>query len=283
MNKNMATSRAVTRVILYLIVVILSLVFLIPMISVIMNSFKSDTQIQMDMTSVRAFLPNGKLTLDNYSKIFVRMDFFKFFWNSTVSSVVSVIGSTIFSAMAGYAVGMLEFKGRNFLQTIMIGMIIVPGEAVCINQMMVINQMGLINNMWALILPFLASPLFVFLYIQHFKGLPKDLMQAAVIDGSSYFGIFWKIMLPLSHPVTATVAILGFIWRWNDLIWPVLVTRDESIRTLPLAMQMLYTQNYTYWGQIFAFAVMMTLPVLIIFIIFQKQFVQSLAMTGIKG
>lgn len=278
------SGKKITRnIVLYAIAIILILIFILPMITVIVNSLKTDTQIEMDKTSYLALIPYGQLSLKNYIKVFTGMDFFKYFWNSMISAIIPVIGGTIFSAMAGYAIGMLEFRGRKFLQTIMIAMLIIPGEAVCINQMMIVTKMGMINSLWALVLPFLSSPLFVFLYFQHFKGMPKALLQAAVIDGESYFGAFFRIMLPLSRPVTATVAILGFMWRWNDLIWPVLVTRDDTIRTLPIAMQMLYTQNITYWGQIFAFAVLMTLPILVIFLIFQKQFVQSLAMTGIKG
>lgn len=113
--------------------------------------------------------------------------------------------------------------------------------------------------------------------------MPRELLEAAIVDGETYNGIFWKIMLPLSKPVISTVAIMGFIRSWGDLLWPTLVTRDETYRTLPLALRALSTDVYIFWGQIFAFASLMTLPVLIIFILFQKQFIQSLAMTGIKG
>ena len=112
---------------------------------------------------------------------------------------------------------------------------------------------------------------------------PEELVEAAVVDGEKYSGVFWKIMMPLSKPIVATVAIMGFIRIWGDVLWPTLVTRDETWRTLPLALRALSTDVYVFWGQIFAFSSLMTLPVLILFLMFQKQFIQSLTMTGIKG
>ena len=110
-----------------------------------------------------------------------------------------------------------------------------------------------------------------------------ELVVAAVVDGESYGGVFWKLMLPLSKPVLATVTIMGFIRSWGDLVWPTLVTRDETWRTLPLALRALSTDVYIYWGQIFAFSSLMTLPVLILFLVFQKQFIASVTSSGIKG
>ena len=113
--------------------------------------------------------------------------------------------------------------------------------------------------------------------------MPKELVEAAIVDGETYGGVFWKIMLPLSKPVLATVTIMGFIRSWGDLLWPTLVTRDETWRTLPLALRALSTDVYIYWGQIFAFSSLMTLPVLILFLVFQKQFIASVTSSGIKG
>ena len=110
-----------------------------------------------------------------------------------------------------------------------------------------------------------------------------ELMEAAIVDGESYGGIFWKIMLPRSKPICATVTIMAYIRSWGDLLWPTLVTRDETYRTLPLALRALSSDVYIFWGQIFAFATLMTIPVFLIFLLFQKQFIQSLTMSGIKG
>ena len=139
------------------------------------------------------------------------------------------------------------------------------------------------NTIWGLAIPSAGYPMFIFLFYNHFKGMPMELVEAAVVDGEKYSGVFWKIMMPLSKPIVATVAIMGFIRIWGDVLWPTLVTRDETWRTLPLALRALSTDVYVFWGQIFAFSSLMTLPVLILFLMFQKQFIQSLTMTGIKG
>ena len=165
----------------------------------------------------------------------------------------------------------------------MIALSVIPTEAVIINRFLVANELGILNSYIGLAIPTVAYPMFMFLYYNHFKGMPKELMEAAIVDGDSYAGIFWHIMFPLSKPIIATVAIMGFIRSWGDLLWPTLVTRDETYRTLPLALRALSTDVYIFWGQIFAFATLMTIPVFVIFLLFQKQFIQSLAMSGIKG
>ena len=167
--------------------------------------------------------------------------------------------------------------------SLMISLTIIPTEAVVINRFLVAVNMGVVNTVWALALPNLAIPMYVYLFYQHFRGMPKDLVEAAIIDGESYTGIFFKIMTPLSKPIYATVAIMSFIRAWGDLLWPTLVVRDNTWMTLPQKLRSLNDNVYTYWGQIFAFSAMVTLPILIVFLVFQKQFVQSVAMSGIKG
>lgn len=167
--------------------------------------------------------------------------------------------------------------------SLVIALSIIPTEAVIINRFMVANRLHMLNCYAGLALPTIGYPMYIFLYYNHFKGMPMELMEAAIVDGESYGGIFWKIMLPLSKPICATVTIMAFIRSWGDLLWPTLVTRDETYRTLPLALRALSSDVYIFWGQIFAFATLMTIPVFLIFLLFQKQFIQSLTMSGIKG
>jgi multiple sugar transport system permease protein len=185
--------------------------------------------------------------------------------------------------MLGFSLGLLEFKGKRVILVVLIALMIVPSEAVIINRMMVAFYLGMLNTMVVLVIPAIAYPMYVFLFYTHFRGMPKDLMQAAVIDGASYFRIFWQIMLPLSKPAIATVAIMTFLRRWGELLWPTLVTRDDTYRTLPQALRSLFTSNYVLWGEVFAYGAMVTIPTIIIFLIFQKPFVQSIASSGIKG
>lgn len=272
------------RALLYLALALVSATCVGPILYLFVAALKPTAQIIRDMSSILAFVPYGELSLANFDYILNGTSFWLFFRNSVLSSLLAMSLSVLVCGMMGYALGMLRFRGRATLVNLVIAMLIVPAEAVIINQMLVVNALGLINKLLALVLPFLANPLFIFLFYQHFRDMPQDLAQAAVIDGAGYQGIFWRIMLPLSKPVISTVAIFSFLWRWGDLTWPVMVTRNDSIRTLPLAMQTFYGSNgLTAWGNIFALGVLMTLPVLIVFILFQRQFIQSVASAGIKG
>lgn len=277
------SKRTAVSALFYGIYVAVAIIFIAPLIFLFVSSFKEETQLVSDMATLRAFLPYGNMTLDNYVQVFEKLNFLHYFRNSALNTMIQVFIGMFVNAMMGYALGMLEFKGKNLLVSLMIALTIIPTEAVIINRFMVTFNLGLINTIWALAIPNLATPMYVFLFYQHYRGMPKELLEAAVIDGESYTGIFFKIMTPLSKPIYATVAIMSFIRAWGDLLWPTLVTRDNTWRTLPQALRGLSDSVYTFWGQIFAFSAMITLPILIIFLVFQKQFVQSVASTGVKG
>lgn len=284
MRTAMSKRRKVTwTALLYLVYTIVAFFFIAPIVYLFVSAFKNDTQIVTDMSTVRAFLPVGELSLNNFAEIIRKVHFFKFFKNSVVVAVIDTALCTIINAMVGYACGMLCFKGRKVLISLILSLSIIPTEAIIINRFIVTNEIGLLNSYLGLALPSVAYPMYMYLYYNHFRGMPKELMEAAIVDGAGYGGIFWKIMLPLSKPILSTVAIMAFIRAWGDLLWPTLVTRDETYRTLPLALRALSNDVYIYWGQIFAFSSLMVLPILILFLFFQKQFVSSLTTSGIKG
>ena len=269
--------------IFYVIYIAVAIVFIAPLIFLFVSAFKEETQLVSDMATIRAFIPYGNLTMDNYRQVFEKLDFLHYFRNSTLNAFIQVFFGMFINGMMGYALGMLDFKGKNLLVSLMIALTIIPTEAVIINRFMVTFNLGIINTIWALAVPNLATPMYVFLFYQHFRGMPRELVEAAVIDGEGYVGIFFKIMTPLSKPIYSTVAIMSFIRAWGDLLWPTLVTRDNTWRTLPQALRGLNDSVYTFWGQIFAFSALITLPILIVFLVFQKQFVQSVASSGVKG
>ena len=277
------TRKNVVNALFYVLYAAIAVVFLAPLVFLFVSSVKEETQLVSDMATYRAFVPYGNLTLENYVAVFEKLDFLHYFRNSALMAIMQVVIGRFVNGMMGYARGMLEFRGRGFLVSLMIALTIIPTEAVIINRFLVAFNLGMINTIWALVVPNIATPMYVFLFYQHFRGMPKDLLEAAIIDGESYTGVFFKIMTPLSKPIYATVAIMSFIRAWGDLLWPTLVTRDNTWRTLPQALRGLNDSVYTFWGQIFAFSAMITPPILLIFLVFQKQFVQSVAMTGIKG
>jgi multiple sugar transport system permease protein len=162
-------------------------------------------------------------------------------------------------------------------------LIIIPTESIVIPLLLMVNRIGWLDSYQVQIVPFIADAFSIFLFYQFFIGLPKSLDEAATIDGASPFQVYWRLIIPLSKPVFATVAILQYLVRWGDFLWPLMVTRGYEYRPLPVAIQQFFSQDPKVWGDIFAFASMITIPSLVIFLLFQKWFVQSVASSGTKG
>jgi len=268
----------------YSLLILIALFFLFPIVFMFVNSIKNnETQIIRDMSSIAAFIPHGDLGLKNYFDVFKQMPFGRFMFNS-----VFIVSSTVFiglllNSMIAYALARLRFKGRGFILSFIIALIIIPTEVVVIPLLLMVNRIGWLDSYQVQIVPFIVDAFSIFLFYQFFIGLPKSLDEAAKIDGANPFQVYWKIIVPLSKPVFATVAILQFLFRWGDFLWPLMVTRGYEYRPLPVAIQQFFSQDPKVWGDIFAFASMVTIPSLIIFLLFQKWFLRSVASSGIKG
>jgi multiple sugar transport system permease protein len=268
----------------YLVMIALAFFFLFPIIFMLVSSVKAnESQIVRDMSRLTAFVPYGELGLQNYRDVFDQMPFDRFIFNSVFIVSTTVLGGLVVNSMIAYALARLHFRGRQFILALIIALIIIPLEAVVIPLLLMVNQFGWLDSYHVQIIPFIADAFSIFLFYQFFIGLPRDLDEAALVDGASPFRIYWNIILPLSRPVFATVAILQFLTRWGDFLWPLMVTRGFEYRPLPVAIQQFFSQDPKVWGDIFAFASMITIPVLIVFLLFQKWFVQSVATSGIKG
>jgi multiple sugar transport system permease protein len=257
----------------------------------LVSSFKNnETQVLIDMSTLYAFVPRGELGLQNYADVFAQLDFGQLMFNSVLIVGVTVFGGLVVNSMMAYALARLRFKGRNLLLGVVVALIIIPFEAVAVPLLLVVNRLpwlggatSWLDTYHVQIIPFIADAFSIFLFYQFFISLPKDLEEAAFVDGAGVFRIFWSIVLPLSRPVFATVAILQFITHWGDFLWPLMVTRGPDVRPLMIGMQQFFGLDPKIWGDTMAFASMITIPVLIIFLLFQKWFVQSVASTGIKG
>lgn len=268
----------------YLLMALLGIFFLFPIVFMLVSSFKNnETQVLRDMSTLYAFVPRGETGLQNYYDVFDQMPFERFMFNSVFIVGLMVLFGLMVNSLIAYALARLKFKGRALLLGVIIALIIIPLEAVAVPLLLLTNRFGWLDSYHVQIIPFIADALSIFLFYQFFIGLPKELEEAAVVDGASLFRIYWNIILPLSRPVFATVAILQFLTHWGDFLWPLMVTRGEEYRPLPVAMQQFFSQDPKVWGDIMAFAAMITIPVLIIFLLFQKWFVQSVATTGVKG
>lgn len=268
----------------YVVMILLAAFFLFPIVFMLVSSLKAnESQIIRDMSKLAAFIPYGELGLRNYRDVFAQMPFARFMFNSVFVVGSTVIGGLIVNSMIAYALARLRFRGRQLILTLIIALIIIPFEAVAVPLLLMVNRFGWLDSYHVQIIPFIADPFSIFLFYQFFVGLPRDLDEAALVDGASLFRIYWNIILPLSRPVFATVAILQFLANWGKFLWPLMVTRGFEYRPLPVAIQQFFSQDPKVWGDIFAFASMITVPVLIVFLLFQKWFVQSVATSGIKG
>jgi multiple sugar transport system permease protein len=268
----------------YLVMILLAFFFLFPIIFMLVSAMKSnESQIIRDMSRLAAFIPYGELGLKNYRDVFDQMHFWRFMFNSVFVVCSTVLVGLVVNSMMAYALARLHFRGRQFILTLIVALIIIPFEAVAIPLLLMVNRFGWLDSYHVQIIPFIADPFSIFLFYQFFISLPKDLDEAALVDGASPLRIYWNIILPLSRPVFATVAILQFLANWGKFLWPLMVTRGEEFRPLPVAIQQFFSQDPKVWGDIFAFASMITIPVLIVFLLFQKWFVQSVATSGIKG
>jgi len=187
------------------------------------------------------------------------------------------------SSVKNNALARLHFKGQKLIVSVIVALMIIPIESVVIPMLLMVNQLNWIDSYQVQIFPFIAEPFFIFLFYQFFIGIPHDFDEAAVVDGASPSMIYSRIIVPLSRPVFASVLILQSMFRWNEFLWPLMVTRGEKFRPLTVAMQQFFSQDPKLWGDIFAFASMVTLPLLILFLFFQKWFIQSVASSGIKG
>ena len=280
-----------SRLLNYTGMTILGLFFMFPIVFMLVTSFKpNETQVLRDVSGLTAFVPYGELGLQNYRDVFARAPFGRYMFNSVFIVGIMVTLGLLFNSMAAYALARMRWRFRGLMLSIIIALIIIPFEAVAVPMLQLVNNLPWfggkttwLDSYHVQIIPFIADAFSIFLFYQFFIGLPKDLEEAALVDGAGRFRIYWNIIVPLSRPVFATVAILQFLAHWGDYLWPLMVTRGETYRPLMVGMQQFFGQQPRLWGDIMAFASMITIPVLIVFLLFQKWFVQSVATTGVKG
>ena len=222
--------------------------------------------------------------MDNYERLFQRLDFPRFFWNSTVIAVMITVANLLFCSMVGYALAKLKFAGRELILVLVLATLLVPGSVIIAPLFVLMSRMNLVDTYWAVILPAAAGPLGVFLMRQFMMSIPDELLEAARVDGASEFYIFRRIVLPLSASALAALGILTFLPSWNALLWPLIVLTSEENYTLPVALAIFARGQFQAdYGLLMAGAVVLVLPVIIVFLFLQKRFTQSVAMTGLKG
>lgn len=221
-------------------------------------------------------------TLANYFEVWDDK-FGRWLFNSAFITAIQTICNVFFSALAGFAFARLRFPGRQLLFSILIASLMIPGIILLVPKFIILNEVNLINSYPGLILPGLVGVVNIFLMKQFFETIPKDLEEAALIDGCSYFRMFWQIFIPISKPALAAVAIYTFQGSWNEFLWPVIVSTTSDMFTLPVGMAFLKNEFTVNWPVMMAGTILISLPTLAIFLFFQKYFVQGVASAGLKG
>ena len=243
-----------------------------------LSSFKTQRELAQRPPSP---LP-GSFAPDNYTQALSEFSFGQYFMNSVVVTVAATALTLLINSMAAYALSKYNFRGRDTLFLITLSTIMIPIQVILLPVYQVVANLGMVNSYWGLIIPPAATPTGVFLLRQYMLSIPDELIEAARIDGAGEFRIFRKIIIPLSLPALAVLAIFSVIWRWNDFLWPLIVAQRESLYTLPVALAQFNSQLVVPFNLVLAMSVLSILPVIIIFLLLQRQIVTGVAQTGLK-
>ncbi|MDN3017535.1 carbohydrate ABC transporter permease [Paenibacillus sp. BSR1-1] len=259
--------------------ILLGLVFLIPFYYLISNSLKPFAEILSNTSA----LPKV-LMLDNYINAFEKLDYLRVFTNSLIITVISNVVLVIFCSMAAYMLVRTKRKISNVIFMTFVAAMIIPFQSIMIPLIKTAGNLGMLNTIWGLVIMYLGfgSGMTIFLYHGFIKGIPVELEEAAIIDGCSRFGVFWRIVFPLLKPITVTIIILNSLWIWNDYLLPSLVLQDPGLRTIPLATFFFFGQYTKQWDLALAALVLGIIPLLIFFFSMQKHIIKGITSGSIK-
>lgn len=262
-----------------IVFIILAAAMLIPVIWLLFGAFKPDTEI---ISYPPTFFPHN-FTLKNFTKCMQRIDIIQYIKNSIIFSVGATLPALLVNSMAGYAFARYEFKGKDVIFVIFLATMMIPFQVIMIPEFLEIHMFGMYDNYWGLIVPKIASAYWIFMMRSAFAGLPKELEEAARIDGLNEFGIYTRIMIPLIKPALVTMIILCINGNWNDLLWPLIMTSSSKMRTLANGLAMFVGVRTIEYGAAFAGAAISLVPMLVMYIFGQKYFVEGQATSGLKG
>jgi multiple sugar transport system permease protein len=276
--------------------VVLGMFFAFPIVFMLVSSLKPDEQIFADMNSLKAFLPVGDLSLDNYRTTLDTVPALRFLLNSIVVSAVTVVLGLFINSLAAFGLSRLQWKGRRVVLSLIIATLVVPFETFALPLLWWVNHLpwlttegfailwteGWLDTYRVQILPFVANAFSIYLFYSYFQSIPKELDEAARVDGAGWFRIYRSIVMPLSGPAIASVSILTFLPAWNSFLWPLMVVQTEELRPVMLGVSYFFQLDVA-WGPMMAYSSLITLPVLMLFLAFQRSFIGSIASSGVKG
>lgn len=272
--------------------IVLAAIFIFPIIFMFMSSLKPTEQLLRDSASFRAFLPVGDISIDNYRAMGERAPVWRFMFNSLLVTTVTVAIGLLVNSLIGFAIAVMRWSGKELVLAVVIATFIVPFETIAVPLLLIVSRLpsigaeGLttswINTYHVQIIPWIAQALIIFLFVSFFKDLPYELVEAARMDGASWWQVYARVYVPISGPVFSTAAILMIIPMWNQYLWPLMTVQSEEYRTIMIGLQY-FQQLNVEWGEMMAFLSFTTIPVLIFFLAMQRTYIESIAASGIKG
>jgi len=279
-------------VLLYFVLIVLALIFIFPIIFMLMSSLKPELQLLRDSGSFRAFLPVGDISLDNYRAAIDRAPVARFIFNSVLVTSITVILGLFVNSFAGFAIAIPRWRGKGIVLGLVIAVLILPFETIAVPLLLMVSRLpniglegitqGWLNTFHVQIIPFIVHPFSIFLFAQFFSELPYALVEAAKIDGASWWQIYRRVIVPISGPIFATAAILTVLPMWNQYLWPLMTVQSEEFRPVMVGLQYYFQQDIA-WNEVMAFLSLITIPVLILFLALQRTYIESIAESGIKG
>jgi len=265
-------------ILLFAALLIGSLLMFMPYLWMVLTSFKSNSEI---LRSANHLLPQQP-TLSGYRKVLQEVPFFRWFVNSLSTSVIVTVGAMFSSALAGYIFAKFRFRGKRLLFVTILATMMVPFQIVMVPTYIIVSKLNLVNDLSAIVIPYMVSAFGIFLAKQFIEAIPNELIEAARMDGASEFRTFWSLVIPQIRPALSALAIFSFMAAWNNYLWPLIILNEESKMTVPLALVFFNGQNVVNYNVVMSAAVLIMIPVVVVFLVFQKQFIKGLTLTGFK-
>lgn len=267
---------------LTVIVAVIGFISLFPLLALMVSSFRP--AVELIRNGITLNIDASSFTLENYEFLFTQAaQYWRWYGNSLIVTLLAVVLSLFFSSMVGYTLAVYEFKGRNLLFMFVLLTMMIPFEIMMLPLYELVIALGVVNSYTGIILPSIVAVNAVFFFRQYATGLPTELMDAARIDGSTEYGIFFKIMVPIMKPSFGAMTILLGLNNWNNFLWPLLVIRSNDLFTLPIGLQSLVSPYESNYNILISGAVLSVLPIVLLFVFFQKYFVSGLTAGGVKG
>lgn len=273
-----------TKTICVVLLVLLAVISVFPLLWAIASSLRPDTEIYQYALPFQwhTFVP-VEFTIDAYKSLFTEFNFQRPIVNTLIVSLLTVLFSCMVNSIAAFGFTFFRFKGKKILYALVLVSCMVPFESIAIPLYKVVYQFNWVNTIWGLVVPGIADGLVLFLFVQFFSSIPVGMFEAARIDGANWLQIYWRILLPMSKPVLITAALMVFINQWNSFLWPLLVAHGRDIRLIQVALSDFTAEHVTLWSCLYAASVVSALIPLLLFLPFQKYYVDGITSSGIKG